>query len=99
MPAVRILRTKGAGHSPWSARCNCRLSAVPAGGLGLGMDSGRRRRANLYRPSLMVTHSRNGHDGPGLIDEPVPGVAAMIDDIAGRSEDAIGQPIVAGVLP
>src|ERR1700722_3684144 len=41
----------------------------------------------------------DGHDGLGLIDEPVPGVAAMIDDIAARSEDAVGQPIVAEVLP
>ena len=30
-----------------------------------------------------------------LIDQPVPVVAAMIDDIAGRSGDAVGQPIVA----
>ena len=41
----------------------------------------------------------DGHDGPGLIDEPVPGVAAVIDDIAARSEDAVRQPIVAEVLP
>ena len=32
-----------------------------------------------------------------LIDQSVPGVAAMIDDIAGRSEDAVGQPIVASL--
>jgi hypothetical protein len=41
----------------------------------------------------------DGHDGPGLNDEPVPGVAAVIDDIAARSEDAVRQPIVAEVLP
>jgi hypothetical protein len=41
----------------------------------------------------------DGHDAPGLFDELVPGIAAVIDDIALGVEDAIGQPIVADELP
>lgn len=39
------------------------------------------------------------HDAPWLIDEAVPGEAAMIDDVIVGFEDAIGQPVVAHVLP
>src|SRR6266700_1068103 len=40
----------------------------------------------LYQPSQRVTDDRpiavsDGHDFPGLIDEGVPGVAAVIDDV------------------
>ena len=45
-----------------------------------------------------VTQS-DGHDAPGLIDEAVPSVAAVIDDIVVRGEDAVGQPVVAHELP
>lgn len=45
-----------------------------------------------------VAHS-DRHDFPGLIDELVPGVAAVIDDIDRRSEHAVGQPIIAYELP
>jgi hypothetical protein len=31
----------------------------------------------------------NGHDFPGLVDERIPGEAAMIDDIVERFEDTI----------
>ena len=41
----------------------------------------------------------NGHDFPGLIDEFVPGEAAMIDDIVMRFKDAVGEPVVAHELP
>src|SRR6266436_326219 len=41
----------------------------------------------------------DGHDRPGLIDELVPGVAAMFDDLVVRSEDAIREPVVADELP
>ena len=36
---------------------------------------------------------------PGLIDEAVPGVAAVVENIAVGGEDAIGEPIFADKLP
>ena len=45
-----------------------------------------------------IAHA-DGHDPPGLIDEFVPGVAAMIEDDVVGIEDAIGQPIFAHELP
>src|SRR3712207_6095915 len=40
-----------------------------------------------------------GHDAPRLVDEPVPGVAAVVDDgLAGR-EDPVREPVVAHELP
>lgn len=39
------------------------------------------------------------HDTPGLVDQLVPGVAAMIDDVLVTVEDAIGEPVVADELP
>ena len=41
----------------------------------------------------------NGHDFRGLIDEFVPGEAAVIDDIVMGFEDAVGEPVVAHELP
>ncbi len=41
----------------------------------------------------------DGHDAPGLIDELVPGVAAMIDDVVVGFEDAVRQPVVPHELP
>ena len=41
----------------------------------------------------------DGHDGPGLIDQFVPGMAAMVDDIVVGLEDPVGQPVVAHELP
>ncbi len=41
----------------------------------------------------------NGHDGPGLVDEPVPGVAAERHDVIVGLEDAVGEPVVAQELP
>jgi hypothetical protein len=35
----------------------------------------------------------DGHDFPGLIDERVPGVAAVVDDFLEGFEDAVRQPI------
>ena len=37
----------------------------------------------------------DGHDGPGLVDEPVPGVAAERHDVIVGLEDAVGEPVVA----
>ena len=45
-----------------------------------------------------VTQS-DGHDAPGLIDELVPGVTAVVDDVGLGAKDAIGQPVVADELP
>ena len=35
------------------------------------------------------------HDLPGLIDESIPGVTAVIDDVVEGLEDAIGEPVLA----
>ena len=37
------------------------------------------------------------HDGPGLVDEFVPGV--MLDDVVVGAEEAVGEPVVADELP
>ncbi len=41
----------------------------------------------------------DGHDRPGLIDELVPGVAAVVEDVVVGFEDPIGQPVIAHELP
>ncbi len=41
----------------------------------------------------------NRHDGPGLVGERVPGVAAVIEDVVIGAEDAVGEPVVAHELP
>ena len=39
------------------------------------------------------------HDDPGLVDELVPGVAAVIEDGAIGGEDSVGEPVIAQELP
>jgi hypothetical protein len=39
------------------------------------------------------------HDGPRLVDEPLPGVAAVVEDVLVGLEDAVRQPVVADELP
>ena len=41
----------------------------------------------------------DGHDMPRLIDELVPGLAAMIDDVVVECEDPVREPVVAHELP
>src|SRR5271165_1054050 len=41
----------------------------------------------------------DGHDTPGLVDELVPGVAAVSDDVVVAFEHAVGEPVVAQELP
>ena len=41
----------------------------------------------------------DGHDAPRLIDEVVPGEAAMVDDVVAGFEDAVRQPVIAHKLP
>jgi hypothetical protein len=41
----------------------------------------------------------DGHDFPGPVDERIPGVAAVIDDIVVGFEDAVREPVVAHILP
>ena len=40
-----------------------------------------------------------GHDAPGLADERVPGVAAVIHIVGVGGEDAVREPVVAHELP
>jgi hypothetical protein len=41
----------------------------------------------------------DGHDAPGLIDKLVPCLAAVIDEIVVRFEDAVREPVIAHELP
>jgi hypothetical protein len=41
----------------------------------------------------------DGHDFPGLIDEGVPGVAAVIDDVVEGFEDTVRQSVLSHELP
>ena len=41
----------------------------------------------------------DGHDAPGLIDELVPSLAAMVDEIVVGFEDAVREPVIAHKLP
>jgi len=41
----------------------------------------------------------DGHDVPTLIDEFVPCLAAVVDEIVVGIEDAVGEPVVAQELP
>ena len=41
----------------------------------------------------------NGHDAPWLIDEVVPGEAAVVDDVVVGLEDPVGEPVIAHELP
>ncbi len=45
-----------------------------------------------------IAHA-DGHDGPRLIDELIPGFAAERDDVVLGSEDPVRQPVVAHELP
>lgn len=39
------------------------------------------------------------HDGPGLLDESIPGKAAVVENVLVGPEDAVGEPVVAHELP
>ncbi len=39
------------------------------------------------------------HDLPGLVDERVPGIAAVVEDIVVRRENPVREPVVADELP
>ena len=41
----------------------------------------------------------DGHDAPWLVNELVPGEAAVVDDIYVGFKDAVGKPVVAHELP
>lgn len=41
----------------------------------------------------------DGHDAPGLLDEPVPGVAAVVEDVGVGAEDPVRQPVLPHELP
>jgi hypothetical protein len=43
--------------------------------------------------------ARDGHDFPRLIDERVPGVAAVIDDVVEGFENSVRQPVLPHELP
>lgn len=41
----------------------------------------------------------DGHDGPGLCDQLVPGVTAVIDEVVIAGEDSVGEPVLTQELP
>ena len=41
----------------------------------------------------------DGHDLPRTVEERIPGIAAVIDDIVVGFEDAVREPVVAHILP
>ena len=41
----------------------------------------------------------DGHDFPRAVDEGIPGITAVIDDIVVGFEDAVREPVVAHILP
>jgi hypothetical protein len=56
--------------------------------------SGDRLTGSLYQHSVIMTHrsshsQADGHDPQGLIDEVVPSVAAVIDDVVEGFEDPV----------
>src|ERR1700751_1269073 len=58
----------------------------------------------LYQSSHWITHAcpiaaGDGHDVPGLIDERVPGIAAVVHNIVERFEHPVRQPVLAHELP
>ena len=58
---------------------------------------------DLYQILLIRTHEpfaeADRHDDPGLSHEPVPGMAAVIEDGTVGGEDPVGEPVVAQELP
>ena len=54
----------------------------------------------LYQVPLIRTHVPigviDGHDPPGLIDEIVPSLAAVVDEIVVGFKHAVGEPVCAG---
>jgi hypothetical protein len=49
-------------------------------------------------PMCPVAHSKRD-DAPGLVDEGVPGIAAVIKDIFVGRKDTVGEPVIAHELP
>ena len=41
----------------------------------------------------------DGDDARGLVDQLVPGITAMIDDLVVGFEDAVGEPVIPHELP
>ena len=62
--------------------------------LGLGIKT----KSHWLEPIGPVPEA-DRHDDPGLVDELVPGVAAVIEDGAIGGEDPVGEPVVAQELP
>src|SRR3546814_4729200 len=43
--------------------------------------------------------SSDGHDAPRLVDELVPRLTAVVDDVVVGGEDPVGEPVIAHELP
>ena len=63
--------------------------------LALADGKAKSRRSELVSPIPQP----DGHDGPGLVGEFVPGVAAVIEDVGVGLEHAVREPVLAHELP
>ena len=64
----------------------------------------KRARKKALIPPLKLTDdgpvaASDGHDFPGLIDEGIPGVAAVTDNVVEGFEDSVRQPVLSHALP
>ncbi len=70
---------------------------------GNGEASTAARRSVVYQESLLITHrpfaQSDGHDPRGLLDELVPRVATLVDDVVEGSEHSVRGSVVAHELP
>src|SRR5437868_9928690 len=96
LPMVLPLLLPGVTVDPWQiARSLVLLMLLPlATGLAL-----KARYGDLYQSSHWITHAcpiaaGDGHDVPGLIDERVPGIAAVVHNIVERFELPVRQPVL-----
>src|SRR3546814_20919606 len=46
-----------------------------------------------------TSSSSDGHDAPRLVDELVPRLTAVVDDVVVGGEDPVGEPVIAHELP
>lgn len=63
------------------------------------VSAARHRHSRVKSSTTARMRKAYRHDAPRLIDEFVPGVAAMVDDVVVGSEDAVGEPVFPHELP
>ena len=56
-------------------------------------------KATVFPTGAFARAVGEGHDFPGLLDQGVPGVAAVIDDVVEGFENSVRQPVLPHELP